>query len=281
MQKKYFISFLAVITILLGGIRGEAFVPQTPHLLHLVVKKIRIPEGMTVSQTRRIAAASQAGQEGGAVEMQSLGETLTYGFPDRLRSEIRNGAASRFYALSPAGFVKVENGQVTDLAQAPGEFYTDPLLYRDHDIFAGVLARRGINTSKVTLQRLDGEICWFIGEPAYDGEVMPGLWIGKDSFFPKRYLIRNANRIIDVRYGNWERISRSWYPKEARIFVDGELFAQIVVDRMSLASGLPGSLFDIKGILERYPKRSVENGEQGSGTGHLDKEIDTFNQLYD
>lgn len=281
MQKKYFISFLTAFVILFAVNCGEAFVPQTSHLLYLVVKKIRVPRGLTVSQTRTIAAVPQTGEDAVQNAKISLVETLSYLFPNRLRSDINTGAVNRFYILSGERFVKVINGQVSDLEKSVGEFYTDPLLYRDYDRLAKVLANAGVNVEKVTLQRLDKNICWFIGEPAYGGEATPGLWIGKDSFFPVRYLIQRSGRTIDVRYDDWYRVSKSWYPRVTRIFVDGELFANIHVDRMVLTPGLSASLFDVGGILDRYPRKRDADTQNGHSIETLDTEIDTFNKLYD
>ncbi len=301
MQKNYFIYFLAVITILFTGIRGEAFVPETPHLLYLMVEKIGMPKAMTVSQTRQVFPATLNDQVAeteiikeispkieGEIITESIGDTratgvtvlteiLTYAFPDRLRGEIRNGKIHRFYALSDEGFVKVENGSITGLEQGPGEYYTDLLLYKDHEKLIKILARGKINTEKVTLQRLDGEICWFVGDPAYGGHQKSGVWIGQDSFFPKRYLFRNAGRTIDIRYTDWERIARFWYPRNIVIFQDGKRFAQITVDNMSLTSKVPNSLFDVIGIRERYWDQSVLSDIQDNSAESIER-VDTINE---
>ena len=276
-----------MIVFLASGNRGEAFVPQTPHLLHLMVNKIRVPAGMTVVQTRKIAGTALADEsetpDDTVPKAPALRETLTYLFPESLRSDLRLSSGNQFYVTSGKGFVKVLNGEVTDLEKSPGEYYTDPLLYRNHEILARVLADAGINVEKVSLQRLEGRICWFVGElPPYkgDGGQDPaGLWIGKDSFFPLRYLVRKSGRTMDIRYDNWHKVSRSWYPKETRIFVDGELFVQILVDQMELAPGLSRDMFDMGTILSRYPRKAEEG--HGSIGRDLDNEIDTFNKLYD
>ncbi|MBA3009951.1 MAG: hypothetical protein KKF12_19760 [Proteobacteria bacterium] len=83
--------------MLLTG-NGEAFVPQTPHLLHQVIQKINRPEGMVVHQTRNVMDASV--QEG-APKTIGLDEKLVYAFPDKFRSEIVSGRGSRFPLDSP------------------------------------------------------------------------------------------------------------------------------------------------------------------------------------
>ncbi len=299
MQKNYFICFLTLITILFAGGRGEAFVPKAPHLLYLVVEKIGMPTAMRVSQTRQVVPAPL--NDGGgkteemapkiesdiignaikdtiAAEIMSLSENVTYAFPDRLHAEIHNDEIHQFYVLSDNRFVKVENGRITGLEPGPNEYYIDPLLYRDHKKLMAVLVGRDINTEKVTLQRLDGEICWVIGEPAFGGQENPGLWVGKDNFFPKRYLLKRAGRTIDIRYADWNQVSRCWCPRKISIFMDGTLFAKIEVDNMTLTSKVPNSLFDINEIRERYPHRSVVSDVQDNNRVDGIDRVDTFNE---
>ncbi len=311
MQKNVLISFLVIIVILTAGSRGEAFVPQTPHLLHLVVRKIKTPVGMVVHQTRHIAGPTLIQNDEGTdispdrnnaenfdqdtseninaektlekPTVQSVvGETLTYSFPNSLRSDIVTDTGLRFYALSESGFAKVDGGMVSAMERSPADYYTDPLLYRDYEIMARALVRAGVNTEKVTFQRLDGQICYFIGQPSVNQNQLPGLWIDKESFFPVRYLIRNNDRVVDIRYSNWQRVSRTWYPMEIRILVDGELFVDIAVSRFELKSGFSPALFDVDKILSQYP---VQGGMSDHGNDDriesLEGDIEDFSKLYD
>ncbi|MCG8634078.1 MAG: hypothetical protein MI863_09640 [Desulfobacterales bacterium] len=310
MQKNVFISFLVCIVILTAGSRGEAFVPQTPHLLHLVVSKIKTPVGMVVYQTRHIAGTVNLipEDEGGVSQerersedsgqdasentdtersmappaVQSVEETLIYAFPDNLRSDIVTDAGARFYALSGSGFVKVDDEMIAATEKRPVDSYTDPLLYRDYGIMTEALVRAGVNTDKVTFQRLEGRICYLIGQPSVDQNLMPGLWIDKESFFPVRYLIRNKDRVVDIRYSNWQRVSRTWYPMETRILVNGHLFTDIVVNRFELKSGFSPALFDVDKILGQYPFRKgrPDHGNEDR-IDDLDGDIEDFSKLYD
>ena len=307
MQKNVLISFLVFIVLLTAGSRGEAFVPQTPHLLHLVISKIKTPVGMVVYQTRHITESVQgplvpsdgeidlsidqsqtenSGEPGPSSldqpAAQPVWETLTYSFPTSLRSDIMTDTGLRFYALSESGFVKVDGGMVSAMEKPAVDYYTDPLLHRDYEIMAQALVLAGVNTEKVTFQRLDGQICYFIGQPPVDQAQMPGLWIDKESFFPVRYLIRKKKRVVDIRYGNWQRVSRTWYPMETRILVDGDLFVDIVVNRFELKSGFSPALFDVDKILSQYP---VQGGAPDHGNENrienLDGDIEDFSKLYD
>ncbi len=284
MNKTIIIAFLAVICLLVSSPSAEAFVPQTPHLLHLMVQKIKIPGGLVVHQTRTINQGATETVEG------ILGETLTFAFPGKLRSDIFSEAGGRFYAISDTGFVKVSDGVVASRERSVGEFYIDPLLYRDYEALTRQLTLVGVNTDKVTFQRLDGQVCYFIGQPPFhqnrdQGQVeAPGLWIEKDSFFPVRYQVRQKNWMVDIRYKRWELVSRTWYPMETSIFVDGDLFVEIQVSRVELKSGFSPALFDVDRVLRQYPSKHA--GQDGVDTHNtrketLDKQIEDFGKLYD
>ena len=271
---------------------GEAFVPQTPHLLHLVIQKIKQPVGMVVHQTRNLMDVS-AGSAGAETKTVELEEKLVYVFPGKFRSEIISDVVSRFYVESDSQFVKVADGGIVSLEKSPVDFYTDILLYRDHESLARQLHLAGVDTEKVSFQRFDNKICYFIGQPHLDPKESVGFWIEKDSFFPVRYQIKKNGWTVSFHYGNWQRVSRTWYPMETTIFVDNQLFTKIYVRQFELASGFPGALFDVDSIQGRYPV-SGEYREEGQSSpekpgrperpekiDELDQQIEIFRKLYE
>ncbi len=133
-----------------------------------------------------------------------------------------------------------------------------------------------------SLQRYGDAVCYVVGDVKTDRAST--FWVDKETFFPVRYLIRKSGRTMDVRYDNWHMVSQSWYPMETRIFMDGELFVQISVDQMELTPKLSPARFDVKKIISRYPRKDEGGpGKAGhdAGMDNLDKEIETFNKLYD
>ncbi|HCY86757.1 MAG TPA: hypothetical protein DHV36_16625 [Desulfobacteraceae bacterium] len=281
MQKKAIISFLVVLFVLSLGSRGEAFVPQTPHLLHLVIQKIKTPTGMVVYQTRQIAKVD--GEGTGEDMADAVSERLSFAFPSALRSEISSKNGTAFTVQSGNRFVRVENGRVTATVRPIADFYTVPMLLRDYAMMAAHLDAVGIDTQKVTFQRLDGGVCFFVGKPAGGSDPESGFWVDKDTLFPVRYKVTRSGRTVDVRYHNWHRVSRTWYPMETSIQVDGQPFADIRVSRFELKPGFSADRFDVDGVLAAYP---VQNGMAGEDEAReqidgLDKEIDDFSKLFD
>ncbi|MCP3944220.1 MAG: hypothetical protein GY710_22470 [Desulfobacteraceae bacterium] len=253
MNKKIPILFFAVFFILSAG-KGEAFVPQTPHLLYLMIHKIKRPAGMEVFQTRNVMDVSGQEVEAGNKTI-ALDEKLTYLFPGKFRSEIISGTVSWIYVESDSQFIKVADGRVVSLEKSPGDFYTDILLYRDQKSLGRQLMLAGVDTDQVSFQRLDDKICYFIGQLPLDLKVSPGLWIDKKSLLPVRYVIKKNGRIIVFDYENWQRVSQTWYPMQTTIFVDNQLSTKIDVRQFKLVSRFPAALFDVNRIQELYHVR--------------------------
>ncbi len=295
MFKKILIPFLTIFFFLTaGGSRGEAFVPQTPHLLYLMVRHIKEPAGLIVHQVRRVpartpdAAIENQSGEGKSITAEadaSFEETLSYLFPGKLRGQVDNAANEQFYVVSDDAAVRVDDGRVVATELSAFDSYTDILLYRDYESLPVKLQAAGINTEKVTFQRLDGRVCFFIGQPPVDGKQSPGLWIDKESFEPVRYLLQKGPWQVDVRYDNWQQISKTWYPMTVQIMVNGRDFAEISVSRLELAAGFSSDLFDVDRILQIFP--AAQEQQDPLGDAHkarvkaLDKELEEFNKLYD
>jgi len=282
--KKALLLFLVVFCILFTG-NAQAFVPQTPHLLHLVNQKIKEPAGLEVHQIRRVTDSVVIGGSQGEIKAIELNEKLVYVFPGRLRSEILSGNLSRFYVESDFQFIKISDGVAVSLKKSPIDFYTDILLYRDHESLLRQLVLGGVNTEKVTFQRLDNKICYFIGQPpAGNPKKFQGLWIEKDSFFPVLYVIKKNTWTIAFQYKNWQRVSKTWYPMETSIFVDDQLFVDIKVQRFELKSTFPSDLFDVDMIQQQYPVKDRYQDEEQKASGkmdELDKQIENFRKLYE
>jgi outer membrane lipoprotein-sorting protein len=271
--------------------------------LHLMIKKIKQPAGIVVHQTRNVMGVSaretqpeaesetkpltkpltkpESKPEIGPV---ALDEKLVYLYPGKFRSEIISGTVSRFYVESGSQFVKVADGGIVSREKSPVDFYTDILLYRDHESLSRQLALAGVNTERVTFQRFDNKICYFIGQPPLNQKEMVGLWIDKESLFPIRYVIKKNGWTVSFHYENWQRVSKTWYPMQTTIFVDDQLFTKIVVGQFQLASGFPPALFDVNSIQGRYPVRGgalEEDPGSPEGIDELDRQIEIFRKLYE
>ncbi|WP_299978791.1 hypothetical protein [Desulfobacula sp.] len=269
MKKRFFPTFFLLFFILASG-TGEAFVPQTAHLLHLVVGKIKRPAGIEAFQTQKVL-----NYEDTEKDFLELGEKLIYSYPNRLRSEIISDTMTSFSVESDFRFIKVMDGIIVSHDKSLVDLYTDILLYRDHESLLNQLVLAGIDTEKVSFQRYNDTICYVIGRSLEKGKPFAGLWIEKDSFLPIKYVIEKNGWMAEFFYNNWQRVSKTWYPMQVSIFLDNHLFAMIHVKSVNLKSGFPPLLFDIDHIERSYPQNDPDSFDEH------DKRIENFKKLYE
>lgn len=257
--------------------KGEAFVPQAPHLLHLVIEKIRQPAGIEAGQTRKILNYADTGEDVITVE-----EKIYFLPPNQFRIETLSDHGTRFVVESGSGFVSVVDGVTVSHEKSPMDLYTDILLYRDHESLMNQLTLAGIDTERVSLQRYNDTICYVIGRPLEKGKPFAGLWIEKDSFLPIKYVAPKNGLLVECFYRNWQKISKTFYPMQISIFLDTQLFAMIDVNTIELKSGFALSLFDIEHIEQLYPKKNPDPFDENSRqVEELDKRIEDFKKLYE
>ncbi|MBU8912201.1 MAG: hypothetical protein KOO65_13105 [Desulfobacterales bacterium] len=249
MKKSFYLTFYMLFFILASG-TGEAFVPQTAHLLHLVAGKIKQPAGIEAFQTQKVLNYEDAGKDFVEVE-----EKLYFSYPNRFRFEILSDTMTGFSVESDFKFVKVMDGVIVSHDKPLVELYTDILLYRDHENLLNQLTLSGIDTTKVSFQRYNDKICYVVGRSLEKGKPFAGLWIEKDTFLPIKYVVEKNDCMAEFFYNNWQRISKTWYPMQVSIFLDNQLFAMVHVKNINLKSGFSPSLFDIKRIERSYPEK--------------------------
>lgn len=277
MKIKFIFIIFSLFLILQPG-TGWAFVPQTSHLLHLVVQKIKHPAGIQTFQIKTIMDCDSLEQEG-----ISFHEELIYKYPNQLRSEAKSETVTSLSVESEHEFIKVINGEIVSREKSPIDLYTDILLYRNYESLLGQMVLTGIDVTKVRFQRYKDTICYVIGQPREKGQPFAGLWIEKDTFFPVKYVVEKNDWMVEYLYLNWQKISKTWYPMQIDIFLDNQLFATIEVNNITLESGFSPSLFDIRHIEQLYPEKQgpQDFNEESKKKDELDKRIEEFKKLYE
>ncbi len=252
MKKRLFLSIFILFTLLFAG-TSQAFIPGAPHLLYLVINKIKQPVGIEARQTRTILNY----QESGPAYIE-LKEKLLFSYPNKLRIQILTQDLTSFSVESEFGFVKISDGILVSSDKSLIDLYSDILLYRDHETLLTQLDIWGIDTTKVSFQRYNDTICYVIGGPQEDNHVdnfdFPGLWIEKDTFLPIKYVVEKNGKRVEFFYKNWQKISKTMYPMQIHIFLDNRLFAMIDINNIHLRSGFLPVLFDIDNIVSSYPE---------------------------
>ena len=242
--------------------------PQAPHLLHLVVQKVKRPTGFEVFQTKKFFTVENS--EEVYVELE---EKLIYLNPNKLRSQIISETTTNFYVESGFEFIKISDGVVVSGDKLLVEKYTDILIYRNYETLLNQLAISGIDTSKVSFQRYDDKICYVIGSSQEKGKNFPGLWIEKETFLPVKYVIEKNSQRIEFLYSNWRKVSRTLYPMRVYIFLNDKFFAMIDVKTFDLRSNFSPAIFNIDHIESLYPKKKPVN--------ELDNHVKEKQKLYE
>jgi hypothetical protein len=253
MKKRLLLPLFLLFSFLLSG-TSAAFVPQAPHLLYLVMQKIKQPVGIEAFQTKKFF--NYENSEDIYVELE---EKLIYLYPNQLRSQILSEDTTNFYVESDFEYIKISDGAVSSFDKPLVEQYTDILIYRDHETLLTQLALSGIDTSKVSFQRYDDKICYVIGRSQEKGENFPGLWIEKETFLPVKYVIEKDSQRVEILYYNWQKVSRTMYPMQIYIFFNDKFFAMIDVKTFDLRSDFSPALFNIDLIESLYPQKKPVN----------------------
>lgn len=276
MKDRFFLTFIISFFILIPGI-CSAFVPKTPHLLHLVLQKIKRPAGIEAFQTKKVLNYKE-GEPG----LTRIEEKLIYSYPNQLRTQIISDKITGFSVESDFKFIKVINESIISHGKSLVDLYTDILLYRDHETCLQQLVMAGIDTTQVRFQRYKDTICYVVGRPVGKGRPYASLWVEKDSFFPLKYAAQQNGSIVEFFYSRWQRVSRTWYPMQISVFLDDRLHAMIHTKSFDLKSGFSHTLFDIDHMKNRYPEESSNVLEENSKEmNRLKNRIEELRKLYE
>ncbi len=276
MKKSFFGTLVFLFFILLYGM-GEAFVPQAPHLLYLVIEKIKQPVGIEAFQIKKILNYQELDPPFFEFE-----EKLIYSYPNQFRSEIISNTTTSFSIESDFNFVKVTDGINTSENKSPVDQYNDILLYRDYETLLNQLVRSGVDTKKVVFRRYNDSICYVIGKPIENGKPFASLWIEKETLLPQKYVVEKDEWIVEFFYNNWQRVSKTWYPMQISVFLDRQLFSMIHVKSFDLKAGFSKDLFDIEHIKKVYPKNEIKPFDENERqVEELNKQIEEFKELYE
>jgi len=276
MKNGFFLTGFLLFSFLAAGV-GEAFVPKAPHLLHLVIEKIKNPAGMEIFQTKKFINYDDSD-----IGLFEIEEKLIFLTPNHVRADVISGIQTSFSVESDFRFVRVKDGVTLTNEKSPVDLYTDILLYRDPESLLNQLALTGMDLSKVSFQRYNETICYVIGRPTERQKPFAGLWIEKETFFPIKYVVNKNGWVVEFYYHNWQRLSKSWYPMQVSVFLDNQLFCMIDVKSFDLKSDFSKDLFDIDYIEKLYPKKTLDFMDENSKqVEELNKRMEDFKKLYE
>lgn len=251
-----FLGVLAALSLVAGTAR--AHVLQGPHILDLAAKAMVRPVGLVVQQQTLWDAEPGVEDAGNRTE-----ETLWFSYPGKFRSETIEGTPRAIRVWSDNRFAGVVDGVLVSSTPSGPDLYPAPLLFRDRESLQHHLEANGVDVRLSSLQRYDDAVCYVVGDVKTDRAST--FWVDKETFFPVKYTRFGNGRRIEIRYQNWSRVSRTWYPMEISIHVDDLPVSVINVISFELESSFAASLFDVDHLLNHYPEFSGDDSSQESG----------------
>jgi hypothetical protein len=121
----------------------------------------------------------------------------------------------------------------------------------------------------------------------YPDESAPQVWIDKDTFRPVRWLIECKRPelekdSLEVRYLDWQKINRIWYPMLIEFYQNNSLVREIYVVNIEVNPIFSGNLFDINRLKSIYPPiASVMTDQQKTNDlNDVQKTIEDFTKIF-
>jgi hypothetical protein len=103
-----------------------------------------------------------------------------------------------------------------------------------------LLLEWGIDLASVSLTRLDGDIAYCIGERPKEG---PRLLVEKERFLPLlvsyRAVYGKETRIVQVRFKDYRKVEKGWFPFRIDYFLDGDPVESYLVLKAEFNVPLP------------------------------------------
>jgi hypothetical protein len=93
----------------------------------------------------------------------------------------------------------------------------------------------------------------------------------------------NPSEAIEVRYGEWRKLSSIWYPERIEFYQGDRLLRRMQVQRTRVNPKFSNRLFDVAYLKSIYPYAAVPPPAQGESGGKNDiqRTIDRFRKLFE
>jgi hypothetical protein len=250
---------------------GEAYVLQAPHVLDRFAAGAGKAVGLAVFQQLIIYDDNLPD---GSSEME---EHLEYFFPDDFRSEIKSETVHRIHVASGGETITIVDESFIDDNVSPFDYYKDLMLFRTRKLLGQRLSQLGVNMEVSSVGRFQDHIAFIVGAH-YPDETTSQVWIDRETFRPLRWLIP-ADDFLEIRYHQWAKTGKIWYPMYIEFYEAGILKREIRVDRLRLDPEFQEKQFDLGYLKSLYVRDtdSVPDDEMSE----IQKTIDEFRKLYE
>jgi len=232
---------------------ADAYVPHGLHLLELMTKNMGTTNSLQVSQKLIVTSSELEGQE--SIE---LTETLMFVFPDYFRSEISSLNSERIHVVSRGDSLTIIDKKVVSESESEFDRYKDVFLYNTRASLEIRLPQVGVDPTISSVGRFQGRIGYVLGAQ-YPDESVAQIWLDRKTFRPFRWLVtpgvfEDSAAMLEIRYYGWRQVGSIWYPVRIEFYQSDQLVRIIQIEKLTVNPRLPGQLFDIRRLKQKYPK---------------------------
>ena len=222
-------------------------------------------------------------------EMLQLEETLRFVFSHSFRSDAKSSDSERIHVVSGDRSLTIVDGNIVPPVANRFDLYKDIFLYRTRELLSERLLQLGVDVSISSLGRSDGEIAFVLGA-VYPDESVSQIWIDRDTFLPKRWIIQGIGEgsrsdVLEVRYLTWWKSGPVRYPSRIEFYQDGKLVRVNQIKSFREDDVFSEDLFDIEHLRSVYPpvpdQPHVPGEEEEEEPSEVQKTIDEFRRVFE
>jgi outer membrane lipoprotein-sorting protein len=287
MMRRYAQILFSILTLILpfGPILTapptHAYVLHGYHLLDLMRREMGTARSLEVIQKLTIQESALP------TEAIAVQETVSYRFPVAFRSEFASAVGEHIQIFSNGRALTVVDGLIVSDTESEFDHYKDIFLFNTRELLIKCLSQLGVAADVSSVGRFQGRIAYVLGAQ-YPDETVPQLWLDKETFRPMRWLLKpasagNLSEALEVRYGDWRKVSSIWYPERIEFYLGDRLLRRMQVQRTRVNPKFSKRLFDVAYLKSIYPYAAVPPPAQGESGGKNDiqRTIDRFRKLFE
>ncbi|MCF8024315.1 MAG: outer membrane lipoprotein-sorting protein [Desulfobacteraceae bacterium] len=267
---------LVVFFSLLAPAAGSVL--PAPFIIDRMIENLNLPKQMQVSQEVRIYP------ESGNLLSKTFEQKVYYRLPGAFRSEISTQHLERIHVFNQGASVTVADGKLDKQGLPWHLCYKDFFVFVSRRNMVDHFADLGINMHVSSLGRLDKKLVYVIGA-RYPEERRRQLWIGKETFFPVRWIVTPAKNAgqppgREIRYSGWRQSENTWYPEKIEFYENGETIQTMAVESIKIDPSLPGGLFDVDDLRSSASGSFGEKSYESEPDGQIRQQLEEFKNIY-
>jgi hypothetical protein len=233
------------------------------------------------------ALPDQSAVDSVETETIQIDESLRYVFSEAFRADSVSDDNQRIFVFRDGQTLTVIDGVISSDAGTRFDLYKDLLLFRSREVLSERLSDLGVDISVSSLGKFEGQPAFVVGAE-YPDETLPQVWIDMETFQPVRMIIPGGSTsystdFLEIRYSQWQKIGKIWYPMRIEFVQDGTTVRTIEVNGYQVDPNFSKDLFDIVRLKSEYrqPIPTPDRAGEGDGLSEVQKTIERFKKIFE